>query len=60
MAWLAVDKDDTEYLFELKPKRLHDIKVWEAMDVKWKELPKGSIFRLIGKELTWNNEPVEI
>ncbi|MGL5732310.1 MAG: fructan hydrolase [Bacteroidales bacterium] len=24
------------------------------------ELPKGSIFKLIGKELTWNDETVEI
>ena len=23
-------------------------------------LPKGSIKRLIGRELTWNNEPVEL
>lgn len=24
------------------------------------ELPKGSILKLIGRELTWNDEPVEI
>lgn len=24
------------------------------------ELPKGSIKKLIGRELTWNDEPVEL
>ena len=26
----------------------------------WVELPKGTIEILIGRELTWNDEPVEI
>ena len=24
------------------------------------ELPKGSIYKLIGKELTWDDEPIEL
>ena len=24
------------------------------------ELPKGSVYKLLGKELTWDDEPVEL
>ena len=36
--------------------------VWfsSSLSNKFVELPKGSIKALIGRELTWNDEPVEL
>jgi len=58
--WLAVDQDGEEWLFWEKPER-NDLTGdgWAS----WEEnpcLPKGSIKKLIGKELTWEDEPFEI
>ena len=66
MEWLAVDKDGTEWVCSDKPSResANDDEfspnsiwadAWEQI-----ELPKGSIAKLIGRELTWSDEPVEI
>lgn len=59
MAWVAVDKDGTELIFNNEPSR--EDYVW--VDPHWEEfikLPKGTIKKLIGRELTWNDEPVEL
>ena len=60
--WLAVDSDGTEKLFYKKPVREPNKRTWtylrEGGDTII-ELPKGSIKRLIGKSLTWNDEPFE-
>lgn len=65
MAYLVVDNDNEEFVFSNIPKRdlelgwwlpTHKIKSFR-MNVK---LPKGSIEKLIGKKLTWEDEPVEI
>lgn len=64
MAWLAVDKDGTENIYYLKPER--KIEYWVAEENQPEyyrdmiELPKGSIKKLIGKELSWEGEPVEL
>ena len=66
MAWLAVDKDGREVICPWKPERL-DVK-WVCEDyatVEWNKdnniaLPKGSIKKLTGIELTWGNEPIEL
>jgi len=61
MAWLAVDKDGNEYVFESKPEKgYHNWHVWEEIDRDIVELPKGSIEKLIGKKLTWEDEPLKI
>lgn len=57
MAWLAVDKDGTEWVFESKPSKDGDM-FYTRQDVI--ELPKGSIEKLIGRKLTWEDEPLEI
>ena len=66
MAWLAVDKDGKETIFEELPRRTKVY--WEPAtfgEGEWMEfthyviLPKGSIYKLIGKELTWEDEPIE-
>lgn len=59
MAWLAVDEDGSEYIFTTKPQRERDY--WINEYSEWHiELPKGSIKKLIGRELSWSDEPVEL
>ena len=60
MAWLVVDGiDNTEWVYKYKPKRASEIDVWcDTGDSM--ELPQGTIKKLIGRELTWNDEPVEL
>lgn len=61
MAWVAVDKDGTEYIFRKEPERLsvnwQDLMYGFYTDIR---LPRGSIKKLIGKDLTWQDEPVEL
>ena len=85
MAWLAVDKDGTELIFESHPLRagaekteyseklinrnqtegcwygkiinVTDYDTFEYYDEPI-ELPKGTIQKLIGRELTWKDETV--
>ena len=59
-AWVAVDADGSEWVFTNHPER--DIRelMWLANGNNYTELPKGSIKALIGRELTWNDEPVEL
>ena len=61
MAWLAVNKDGTEWIMPGKP-----VRGWcghweysEKVSIEI-ELPKGSVYKLLGKELTWDDEPVEL
>lgn len=56
MAWLAVDKDGDEYIYSSKPDRYEIV---FTNYKKYAQLPKGSIEKLIGKKLTWDDEPVE-
>lgn len=58
MAWLAVDSLGNEFIFDGKPLRA---KLFWNIDGYWEEvqLPKGTIWKLIGKHLTWEDEPVE-
>lgn len=60
MAWLAVDKNGDENVYYSEPER--DGIMFGCMDpdCRYVELPQGSIERLIGRPLTWEDEPVEI
>lgn len=59
MAWVAVDYNETEAIYWERPKRNKRIKGFVAKyDII--VLPRGSIKKLIGRELTWGNEPVEL
>jgi hypothetical protein len=69
MAWVAVDKDNTEVVFAHYPKRANKSGYAfgkEEEKVMWLDggdfviLPHGSIKKLIDRELKWNNEPVEL
>ena len=60
MAWVAVDKDGTEWSFSEKPFRDKE-DIWMVSDkADIKILVKGSIKKLIGHELTWKDDPVEL
>lgn len=57
MAWVAVDMDNTEWIFSKKPFRSDD-GYWYS-DSQFIYIPESSIKKLIGRELTWDDEPVE-
>ncbi len=66
MAWVAVNENEDEYIFEAMPERCFGWQ-WlptfcESQDRIYDsiKLPKGSIKKLIGRELSWNDEPVEL
>lgn len=59
MAWYAVDLDGSECRYEIKPIRTTDIWLIDG-DGNIDNLPKGSIKRLTGKDLTWDDEPIEV
>lgn len=61
MAWVAVDGNIFEVMFDNKPTRNKYLHVWQV-DIYNKAIliPKGSIKKLIGRELTWDDEPVEL
>jgi len=56
--WLAVDKDGSEYTYDKEPVREQ---TWfEGRScINAVELPKGTITKLLGRELDWEDEPVE-
>lgn len=71
MAWICVDCDGTEWLSKkIKPHRsawgywadaqvIMDGKITDTVR-NLKELPKGTIEKLIGKTLTWTDAPYKI
>lgn len=73
MAWVCVGYSGKEFIFNNKPHRRiyenvfqideNDIFTHEWIDDKYCgciNLPKGTINKLIGRKLTWDNEPVEL
>ena len=66
MAYLVKQKDGREFIFESMPERCDD-EYWTVFPSIFSNdvtdcvtLPQGSIEKLIGRELNWNDEPVEI
>ena len=60
MAFVAVDKDGVEWIFNSCPHREEDEWMFDWCDTDCIELPPGSIVKLIGRGLTWEDEPVEL
>lgn len=56
MAWIAVDKIGEELILRTEPFRVGDY--WIGYSIV--HLPHGSIKKLIGRELSWSDEPVEL
>ena len=61
MAWVCVGFGGEERVCQSKPIR-YDDRYWMMNPINNNSvgLPKGSIKRLIGIELTWEDEPVEL
>lgn len=66
ITYFAVDSDGIEVCFNDKPVRSDDgLDVWKVPEDIYHDtnnvcLPKGSIKRLTGKQLTWKDEPIAI
>lgn len=56
MAFVYCDKIGREKISPEKPMRIADFWISKHM----LNLPKGSIKKLIGRELNWNDKPVEL
>lgn len=59
MAWIVVDKNGEEYVYEIEPIKKETLKHW-GCGGEYVNLPQGSIKKLIGRDLTWEDEPVEL
>ena len=65
MAWIEDNRNGEEYIYEAMPERFYCVLAptfceYENRVYDYVELPKGSIKKLIGRELSWNDEPVEL
>ena len=65
MAWVAVDKDGSECIFLYKPSRTNYNSWTDRSNVIRREdsgidMPKGSIKKLIGRDLSWEDNSVEL
>lgn len=59
MAWLAVNYHGVEVILSDRPKKLFR-RLWGNDKTQIIPLPQGSIKKLIGRELSWQDEPVEL
>ena len=66
MAWLATNYNGDEYIYDYKPEKDGYLTYNPPHDIHGEfigemvRLPKGTIRKLIGHDLTWEDEPVEI
>ena len=62
MAYVAVDKNEDEWIYDEMPyKNKRDSKeVWDCDSDRMMYIPRGSIEKLIGRKLAWEDEPVEL
>ena len=59
MVWYAVDLDGSECRYEFRPIRTTDVWLING-DGNIDVLPSGTIKELTGKELTWEDEAIEV
>lgn len=67
MAWVAVNGNGSEYIYEARPVKSIDWSQWSPRFCEdqnriydFIKLPPGSIKKLIGRELSFNDEPIEL
>ena len=68
MAWLARDLSEDLYVYDLKPVRDIEYGQWkipgalryEVFDVNMVELSSDADEKLIGRHITWEDEPIKI
>jgi len=62
MAWLVVDGNGDEFIFEVKPKRSSSGQIWQLKSCHSNYsviyLKKGTIEKIVGRKMTWEDEPV--
>ena len=59
MPYLAVDANGDEYKYNTKPMRHNTLGMFTNYRCKIVRLRNGTIEKLIGRKLTWEDEPVE-
>lgn len=60
MAYLATDLNGSEKIFEEYPKAVKETWLpWDGLSF-FIYLPKGTIKKIIGRDLTFDDEPVEL
>lgn len=59
MSWLAITKDGTESITAEKPEYLISLDLWWTVNDHI-QLSPGCIKKILGKEITVNESPVEI
>lgn len=63
MAWLSVDLEGNEFISSIKPEKNCGSIAISVNKHPFRELihiSKGNIKKLIGRELFWDDEPVEL
>ncbi len=63
MAWLSVDLEGNEFISSIKPEKIYGRIAININKHPFRELiyiSKGSIKKLIGRELSWDDSPVEL
>lgn len=61
MAWVAVNKDGSELVFDKKPYRYEPFWIWCLYsNTDAPKLPKGSIKKITGRDISWSDEPLLI
>jgi hypothetical protein len=66
MAWLAVDEDGACYVYKTKPIRYTNSLIpgngywYYQTGEEGYGIPKWTLYAILGRKLTWNDEPVEI
>ena len=62
MAWIAVDPNDDEYIFRDEPVRFEYYFDSQKENViqDYIVVPRGTSLKLTGKQMTWNDEPIEL
>ena len=60
MSWIARDKDNDLYIYTDKPKRDKMWLLWIRVNSDFSKLSYNGDKNLIGKTITWDDEPVEI
>lgn len=60
MAWVACDENGSEWIYDGCPDRGIKNFVTNRYCTNAIELPSGSIKELIGRDLTWDDEPIEL
>lgn len=60
MAWVAVDSNGTENIYQFRPKKSSGKFIPLYPYSMSLTLPKGSIKKLISRDLTWKDKPVEL